>query len=110
MVAGAHSPARPLLLDKRDRDMQREGCRLGSPKEMGGCAAAAGTGQTSRKPRRPWDRVLHLDAPKWLQQGCNKVQGVIAQPGVAPQPAMDFLGLPEEAHHQLAEGLEIGDS
>ena len=31
------------------------------------------------------------------------------QPGVARRPAMDFLGLLEEAHLLIAEGLEIGD-
>ena len=37
-------------------------------------------------------------------QGCNKVQGAMAQPGGAGRRAMGILGLPEETHLLIAEG------
>ena len=33
----------------------------------------------------------------------------MTQPGLERRPAMGILGLPEEAHHLIAVGLEIGD-
>ena len=85
----------------------QEGELLLGSKEMGVCRLLRLLGQVRRLPRRPWDLVAHPDAHKVAF--CNKEEGAMALPGVALRPAIGILGLPEEAHLLIAEGLEIGD-